>query len=172
MIEDMPGPQRTLWVQCLFVFALVWSVGGNTDAAGRTTFNKHLRAVVADAVPDELAIFATGKAVKLNQMCPDTRSVYDFVFDKAKSKWEFWLSTVEAKPLDPAAEYSEIVVPTVDTVRCVPMYLGLVSSRKCTPNQGPTAADPAGTRSSSISWCCTSAARSLWGPRARASPST
>jgi dynein heavy chain, axonemal len=113
----MPGPQRTLWLQCLFLFALVWSVGGNTDANGRTIFNKYLRSVVSQNVPEEIALFATGKPVKINQMIPETRSVYDFVFDRTKSKWEFWLQTIDSKPLDPDAEYSNIVVPTVDTIR-------------------------------------------------------
>lgn len=117
VIAEMPGPQRTLWIQSLFLFALVWSVGGNTDGAGRTNFNRHLRSVVNQNVPEELALFATGKPVKINQMIPETRSVYDFVFDKTKSKWEYWLQTIEPKPLHPDAEYSNIVVPTVDTIR-------------------------------------------------------
>lgn len=118
-VADMPGPQRTLWIQNLFLFALVWSVGGNTDAPGRERFNAYLRRLVANDVPSELALFATGEPVRINQMFPESKSVYDFMFDKGKSSWQFWLATIEAKPIDVDAEYSNIVVPTVDTVRCL-----------------------------------------------------
>ena len=118
MVAEMPGPQLTLWIQSLFLFSAVWSLGGNTDAAGRAIFNAYLRRLVRNDVPEELANSAAGAAVKVSSMMPDTKSVYDYVFDKSKSGWQFWLSTIEAKPLDPEAEYSNIVVPTVDTIRC------------------------------------------------------
>jgi hypothetical protein len=122
VIQEMPGPQKTLWLQCLFLFSLVWSVGGNTDAGGRATINEALRRVVDNDIPPGLKLFATGKALKINQMFPDARSVYDCMFDKSKSKWVFWLDTVEAKALDCDAEYSNIVVPTVDTIRSFHLY--------------------------------------------------
>lgn len=118
VIDEMPGPQRTLWIQCLFLFSLCWSVGGNTDGAGQETFNSYLRRLVANDVPDELSLFMQGKRVQINQMMPDTRSVYEFVFDKKRNRWEFWLNTAgEQKPPDPQAEYTNIVIPTVDTIR-------------------------------------------------------
>lgn len=43
--------------------------------------------------------------------------VYDFVFDKERSKWTPWMDTVASKPLDVESEYTTIIVPTVDTVR-------------------------------------------------------
>jgi hypothetical protein len=43
--------------------------------------------------------------------------VYDFVFDTGRGKWVPWMDTLESKALDPEAEYSTIIVPTVDTVR-------------------------------------------------------
>jgi dynein heavy chain, axonemal len=117
VIEEMPGPQRTLWIQCLFLFSLCWSVGANTDAPGRAKFNTYLRQLVDNAVPPELEHFMEGKRVQINSMFPSSGMVYDFAFDKAKSKWEGWLNTVEHKPLNMEAEYSNIVVPTVDTLR-------------------------------------------------------
>jgi dynein heavy chain, axonemal len=119
-IAEMPGPQLTLWIQSLFLFSAVWSLGGNTDAAGRSSFNTYLRRLVQNDVPQELALYATGTPVKISAMMPEAKSVYDYVFDKAKSNWQFWLSTIESKSLDPEAEYSNIVVPTVDTIRCDP----------------------------------------------------
>lgn len=118
VIENMPGPQRSLWIQCLFLFSLCWSIGGNTNEPGRDLFNSYLRRLVANDVPDEISLFMQGKRVQINQMMPDSRSVYDFVFDRKRNRWEFWLNTVgeqKAPPVD--AEYTNIVIPTVDTIR-------------------------------------------------------
>jgi Dynein heavy chain AAA lid domain len=119
VIQEMPGPQRTLWIQSLFLFSLSWSVGGNTDGPGRAQFNTYLRQLVDNNVPEELSLFMDGKRVQINQMIPSSGTVYDYMFDKSKSKWENWLQTIEPKPLSLEAEYSTIVVPTVDTLRCV-----------------------------------------------------
>lgn len=118
VVEEMPATQLTLWLQSLFIFSVVWSLGGNTDEAGRGRFNTLLRGILAHNVPQELAFWATGTAVKVQSPPPDARSVYDFVFDKEKGKWEFWLNMVESTTLDTEAEYSNIIVPTVDTIRC------------------------------------------------------
>jgi dynein heavy chain, axonemal len=115
----MPGPQRTLWIQSLFLFSLCWSVGGNTDGPGRAQFNTYLRQLVDNNIPEELSLFMDGKRVQINLMIPSAGTVYEYVFDKSKSKWENWLQTIEQKPLNLEAEYSTIVVPTVDSLRCV-----------------------------------------------------
>lgn len=127
VIEEMPGPQRTLWIQSLFLFSLCWSLGGNTDGPGRAQFNTYLRQIVDNNVPEELSLFMDGKRVQINQMVPSSGTVYDYVFDKSKSKWENWLNTIEQKPLNVEAEYSTIVVPTVDTLRCAPGFSASVN---------------------------------------------
>ena len=38
------------------------------------------------------------------------------MFDKTRSKWSPWMDSLESKALDPEAEYSTIIVPTMDTV--------------------------------------------------------
>ena len=43
-----------VWVQSLFLFALVWSVGANTDEEGRTTFDHMLRKLLINDPPAEL----------------------------------------------------------------------------------------------------------------------
>lgn len=118
VITDMPPPQQTLWLQSLFLFALVWSVGGNTDSSGRAAFDTYLRRLVHSDVPEELQLFATGQPVKISQMMPEAKSVYDFVWSKERSAWQPWLSAAETKPIEADAEYANIVVPTADTVRC------------------------------------------------------
>ena len=43
-----------VWVQSLFLFALVWSVGANTDEEGRTTFDHTLRKLLINDPPADL----------------------------------------------------------------------------------------------------------------------
>ncbi len=43
-----------VWVQSLFLFALVWSVGANTDEEGRTTFDHILRKLLINDPPADL----------------------------------------------------------------------------------------------------------------------
>lgn len=43
-----------VWVQSLFLFALVWSVGANTDEEGRTTFDHTLRKLLISDPPADL----------------------------------------------------------------------------------------------------------------------
>ena len=43
-----------VWVQSLFLFALVWSVGANTDEEGRTTFDHMLRKLLINDPPANL----------------------------------------------------------------------------------------------------------------------
>ena len=35
VLQELSEAQQATWIQCLFLFALVWSVGGNTDEDGR-----------------------------------------------------------------------------------------------------------------------------------------
>lgn len=48
-----------VWVQSLFLFALVWSLGANTDEEGRTTFDRVLRKLLINDPPAELKPYIT-----------------------------------------------------------------------------------------------------------------
>ena len=43
-----------VWVQSLFLFALVWSIGANTDEEGRATFDHMLRKLLINDAPADL----------------------------------------------------------------------------------------------------------------------
>lgn len=43
VLKELTEPQQANWVTCLFLFSLVWSVGGNTDDEGRKRFDAMLR---------------------------------------------------------------------------------------------------------------------------------
>ncbi len=45
-------------------------------------------------------------------------SVYDYVFDKGKCQWRPWMETVKVADIPETSTFNEIIVQTVDTVRC------------------------------------------------------
>lgn len=58
--------------------------------------------------------------VKLNTpMMPNTNgaSVFDWFFDKTSAEWRLWSSSVPAATIQDDAKFSDIFIPTVDSVR-------------------------------------------------------
>uniref|UniRef100_K3W9Z0 AAA+ ATPase domain-containing protein n=1 Tax=Globisporangium ultimum (strain ATCC 200006 / CBS 805.95 / DAOM BR144) TaxID=431595 RepID=K3W9Z0_GLOUD len=90
-------------IESIFIFCVIWSIGATGNDAGRVRFDAYLR--------QEL----TGNNVK--KMIPPTGLAYDYSFDIAKETWVPWLDTISKFSVDPSASFSEIVVPTSDSVR-------------------------------------------------------
>eukprot|EP00955_Chlamydomonas_euryale_P086332 364207-Chlamydomonas_euryale.AAC.2 len=60
---------------------------------------------------------APGSFPKLKKPLPSEGSVYDWVWDGAKGCWLRWMDTVGTQRISADAEYSQIIVTTVDVVR-------------------------------------------------------
>lgn len=86
-----------------FIFALIWSVGATCDNDGRNKFSSWLREKT--------------KAAPLSIPIPADGHVYDYVFQSEKNEWINWMSTIPQFTVDPRLNPSEIIVPTIDTVR-------------------------------------------------------
>ena len=91
-----------------FLFSLVWSLGCSTDAAGRQTFNTALR-----------ELFEDPQAPKVTVPVPDRGLVYDSCFDVSKGKWLTWLETIPTFQIPSTAQFQDILVPTMDSIRYV-----------------------------------------------------
>lgn len=105
----MPEQAATLYLQSLFLFAMVWSTGGNTNLSGRSTFEGYFRKLVAGEAVPELEPYMSGPFIKLPGM-PEAQSIYSYSFDVAKARWTLWLDTVPPMSIDPEAEYSSVIV--------------------------------------------------------------
>ena len=77
-------------------------------------------------------------AVKITQVFPEGRTVYSFSFDKSKCKWVPWSDLVDTTPIAADAEYTSIIVPTVDTIRYSFLLNQLVSNHMHCLLVGPT----------------------------------
>lgn len=95
----------TLCIDALYIFAMVWSVGITTNEEGRKMFNEYLR-----------------KELYCNNFqwpFPKDGMVYDYLFDVNDKQWIKWMGCIEKIELDTSklASFSEIMIPTMDSIR-------------------------------------------------------
>ncbi|XP_009068409.1 PREDICTED: dynein heavy chain 3, axonemal [Acanthisitta chloris] len=116
--ETMSSQDITLWLQSLFLFALVWTVGGIIDEDSRKKFDQFYRNLLM-GLNDENPRPESVKLTKTN-MFPEKGSVYDFYFHKQGSgQWNMWTEyiTKEEQVISPGAKVSELIIPTMETAR-------------------------------------------------------
>ncbi|XP_042293782.1 dynein axonemal heavy chain 3 [Sceloporus undulatus] len=116
--EGMSSQQITLWLQGLFLFALVWTIGGTINAEGRKKFDHFYRNLLMGMDDDH----PRPKSVKLtkNNIFPERGSVYDFYFHKqASGQWNMWMEyiTKEEQTIAAGTKVSELIIPTMETAR-------------------------------------------------------
>ncbi|KAK7127569.1 hypothetical protein R3I93_020220 [Phoxinus phoxinus] len=121
-----------------FIFALVWSVGATGDADSCQRFSAWLRGKMTEE--------------KVQLCFPEEGLVYDFNLDDAgisrfdddeegkerKIQWVSWMKYAQKVVITPETRYSDIIVPTVDTVRMSFLIDMLLSNKKPVLCIGPT----------------------------------
>ncbi|XP_031423008.1 dynein axonemal heavy chain 1 [Clupea harengus] len=122
-----------------FIFSLVWSVGATGDADSWQMFSAWLRDKMAE------------ERIKL--CFPEEGLVYDYQLDDAgisilsdeededkgrKVQWVSWMKYAEQVVITPDTSYSDIIVPTADTVRMSFLMDMLLSNKKPVLCIGPT----------------------------------
>ena len=125
LVANMNKSQIQTQIECLFLFASTWSIGAAVDEDGRVKFDQTLRSLLLGDVPEDLIAFISKDSPankKVLQLIPEQidgkdASVYDFVFDKPSGKWVAWVKTREEVAIPESASYTDIIVPTVDTIR-------------------------------------------------------
>ena len=168
--KDLP-----LWVENIFLFSLVWSVGGALDGASRPKFDEFLRAAAAGRPPRgyDKVDGAFGEAAPWAKFMPEgAATVYDYVFEKGKKvtppphdppptlrvpsshapasppprplphsqEWKLWIDTIakEDTKISADLEFTQIVVPTMDTARYSFLLTSLLAASKPVLFVGPT----------------------------------
>ncbi|XP_051768758.1 dynein axonemal heavy chain 1 [Ctenopharyngodon idella] len=122
-----------------FIFALVWSVGATGDANSCQRFSAWLRGKMTEE--------------KVQLCFPEEGLVYDYHLDDAgisrfdeeeeedkerKIQWVSWMKYAKEVVITPETSYSDIIVPTVDTVRMSFLIDMLLSNKKPVLCIGPT----------------------------------
>ncbi|XP_076467072.1 dynein axonemal heavy chain 1-like isoform X2 [Babylonia areolata] len=125
-----------------FIFSLIWSIGATCDNDGRVKFSEWLREKMAE------------KKCKL--MFPEEGLVYDYMLDDAgisnsekdemeedeavhkEVHWRNWMHGLPVYEVAPDTKYSDILVPTIDTIRSAHIIGMLLSNSKTVLSVGPT----------------------------------
>ena len=110
----------------IYFFATVWSIGITAKEDGRSKFNTYLREFMKEKVPGDSIQF------------PEEGSVYDYYFDYDKNEWKSWETILTFPQIDVRAEYTDIIIPTIDSVRYSYIIKLLLTNRKHLITTGPT----------------------------------
>jgi dynein heavy chain len=114
-IADMKQAEVTNWIDSLFLFSLVWSAGSTLDTASREQFDEFVRSLLKGEDKEN----PPPRKIDAKVVPPTSGLLYDYVFQKqGKGKWVSWKETLDkAWTIPPTAQYSQIIVPTMDTAR-------------------------------------------------------
>ncbi|KAK3235325.1 hypothetical protein CYMTET_54468 [Cymbomonas tetramitiformis] len=137
-VQETGFKKASMTLECLFLFSLVWAIGGVVDEEGRSRFDNHLRRFLLNDVDTNYKSFITVEFIKLQQPFPGQKTVYGFCFNKKDLKWEEWLNTVEEQHLAHDLEFTQITVTTVDTVRYSYLLNTLIGAEDHVLLVGPT----------------------------------
>ncbi|XP_049583590.1 dynein axonemal heavy chain 7 [Syngnathus scovelli] len=134
------------WLEGIFVFCLMWSVGASCDDAGRAKFDHMVREILSGPLSEETrsshAILTNvgPPAKQLTVPLPTEDTIYQYRFIKeGPGRWEPWTEELKsAPPLSKDMQFNEIIVPTENTVRYMALMKLLVTKQKPTIFIGPT----------------------------------
>uniref|UniRef100_A0A8D0ADE4 Dynein axonemal heavy chain 7 n=1 Tax=Sander lucioperca TaxID=283035 RepID=A0A8D0ADE4_SANLU len=145
-IKSMNEKDICSWLEGIFVFCLVWSVGASCDDSGQVKFDAVVREVLDGPLSDDTrachGILATVDAPpkQLTVPLPNEGTVYQYRFIKeGPGRWELWTDELKSSPpLCKDMQFNEIIVPTENTVRYTALMELLVTHQKPTIFIGPT----------------------------------
>ena len=107
--DNGTGDSSLKWpvlLEPFFYFGLIWSIGASFGLEGREKFDKFVRGVMHKN--------------NVEMPFPSSGLVYDYKFDAINMKWDHFIgesgSSSEIK-IDPRLSFSEIIVPTIDSIR-------------------------------------------------------
>jgi dynein heavy chain len=125
---SMTSTQITLWLQCLFLFALVWTLGGTMTVESRKKFDVFFRTLISGTDPDN----PKPKSIKLtkNTVFPERGTVFDFFFQKKGGTWSGWEDVIEKTTIPPGAKVGDLIISTAETVRQL-FFLDIYLKHEC-----------------------------------------
>ena len=138
MTEEMKH-RLELLLEPWFIFSLIWSIGATTDEDGRIKFSNFLRQFMEK----------NGSSLQF----PEDGEVYDYVLEDStlgrnnddeeetedwRPEWVSWLTKANEYTVPDGCSFTDILVPTIDTIRLSNILATLVSCQKQVLAIGPT----------------------------------
>lgn len=111
----------------VFFFALIWTIGITTNEEGRIKFSEFVRESLLKENLDN-------PDLKL----PEEGLVYDFIYDAENDQWNSWEKLLSYPSIDARALFTDIMIPTIDSVRYTYIIKLLMLNGKHVATSGPT----------------------------------
>ncbi|XP_052264555.1 dynein axonemal heavy chain 3-like isoform X1 [Dreissena polymorpha] len=114
----LSAQQVTLYLQGLFLFSLIWSLGATLSGDSRKKFDVFFRNII-NGTDEENPKPKSIKITKSNTI-PERGTIYDFSFEKKGSgQWIDWMDTLDRSTLSLAADakISDLIIQTNETAR-------------------------------------------------------
>uniref|UniRef100_A0AAY4BTU9 EF-hand domain-containing protein n=1 Tax=Denticeps clupeoides TaxID=299321 RepID=A0AAY4BTU9_9TELE len=145
-VKDINEGNIIAWLQGIFVFSLVWSVGASCQEEGRLKFNRLVHDILTCSLSEETRaryniLEQEETQVKpLTVPLPTEGTLYQYRFIKeGPGRWELWTDDLKLVPFIPQdAQFNKIIVPTENTVRYTALMDLLITHQKPTIFIGPT----------------------------------
>ena len=150
---DQPE-MRSQWVECMFLFSVVWSLGASTDTEGRALFSAFYRDLLqgrcaADVRSYNAERFASRRPqlsfpspadYSSSSSASDCKDVYEYVYNRraGSGQWVNWMTVEPSYVIPEGAKFHELIVPTVDTVRTNWLLTLLITHRQHVMLSGST----------------------------------
>ncbi|XP_024258908.2 dynein axonemal heavy chain 7 isoform X2 [Oncorhynchus tshawytscha] len=134
------------WLEGIFIFCLVWSVGASCTESGRVKFDSLVREMMEGALSEEtrarhgILEHVESPAKQLTVPLPTEGTLYEYRFIKeGPGRWELWTDELKmAPPIPKDVHFNQIIVPTENTVRYTALMELLITHQKPTIFIGPT----------------------------------
>ncbi|XP_054256854.1 dynein axonemal heavy chain 3 [Macrosteles quadrilineatus] len=105
----------TQWLQCVFLFSLLWGIGSTLTGESKKLFDVFYRSILLGEQPN----YPKPVKFKLNkhQLFPEKGTVWDWIYDKKNNGcWISWMETVDkVQPLSPTAKVTDLIIQTDET---------------------------------------------------------
>ena len=118
-IEDLNG-----MLENIYIYATTWSIGVTTNTEGRERFDGALKEIIQTRA--------------LGIPFPEDGTIYDWFFDTENKIYKLWTDTIPPQEIDQNAQFNEIMVPTVDSIRIKYLYKLLLKNKYHLLSPGPT----------------------------------
>lgn len=122
------------------VFANIWSVGAALDETTRPKFDIFFQDLLAaeDVNKKYNLDLPAFEAKKIPVKLGDFKSVFDLFFERDKINWINWLKTIPPYVVPKDVSYSQLIVPTIDSIRMNKLLYTLLINDKHPMVCGPT----------------------------------